>query len=115
MDRPRIPVRLPLRRERSASLVFTTSTSLTRTVSGQGSVSGADGFCLAASAVSLTATPATGYQFAGWSGGASGTANPLSLTMSGPWRSRRRSTPAPVAVRSKPIPLRLSTFRVRVV
>lgn len=28
----------------------------------------------------LTATPASGYQFAGWSGGASGSANPLSYT-----------------------------------
>ncbi|WP_299680919.1 InlB B-repeat-containing protein [uncultured Tenacibaculum sp.] len=31
--------------------------------------------------VELTATPATGYQFDGWSGDATGTANPLTLTM----------------------------------
>lgn len=31
--------------------------------------------------VTLTATPASGYQFSGWSGDASGTQNPLSLTM----------------------------------
>ena len=31
--------------------------------------------------VELTATPATGYQFDGWSGDASGTANPLSITI----------------------------------
>ncbi|WP_299990494.1 InlB B-repeat-containing protein [uncultured Pontibacter sp.] len=37
----------------------------------------------AGSAVSLTATPATGYQFAGWGGDASGTANPLTVTMDG--------------------------------
>ncbi|MFD2247973.1 InlB B-repeat-containing protein [Pontibacter ruber] len=33
------------------------------------------------STVSLTVTPATGYQFSGWSGDASGTTNPLSVTM----------------------------------
>ncbi|MBF8965781.1 InlB B-repeat-containing protein, partial [Pontibacter sp. FD36] len=37
----------------------------------------------AGSAVSLTATPATGYRFAGWGGDASGTANPLTVTMDG--------------------------------
>ena len=31
--------------------------------------------------VTLAATPAAGYQFSGWSGGATGTANPLTLTM----------------------------------
>ena len=57
---------------------------LTRTVTGQGSVSGADGFYAAGSTLSLTATPATGYQFAGWSGAGSGMANPLSIRMDGP-------------------------------
>ncbi len=33
------------------------------------------------STVQLTATPATGYQFDGWSGDASGTTNPVSVTM----------------------------------
>ncbi|QMU28767.1 InlB B-repeat-containing protein [Adhaeribacter radiodurans] len=33
------------------------------------------------STVMLTATPVTGYQFSGWSGSASGTANPLTITM----------------------------------
>lgn len=32
-------------------------------------------------AVTLTATPSTGYQFVSWSGGASGNVNPLALTM----------------------------------
>ncbi|HEX2958144.1 MAG TPA: FISUMP domain-containing protein [Chitinispirillaceae bacterium] len=32
-------------------------------------------------AVMLTATPAAGYQFTGWSGGLSGTTNPASITM----------------------------------
>ena len=35
------------------------------------------------SSVELTATPATGYTFTGWSGDASGTTNPITVTMSG--------------------------------
>ncbi|WP_439882672.1 InlB B-repeat-containing protein [Pontibacter sp. MBLB2868] len=35
----------------------------------------------AGTAVTLTATPDAGYQFAGWSGDATGTANPLSVTL----------------------------------
>ena len=35
------------------------------------------------SVVELTATPATGYTFTGWTGDASGTTNPISVTMSG--------------------------------
>ena len=37
----------------------------------------------AGSVVELTPTPATGWHFAGWSGDASGTSNPLTITMSG--------------------------------
>jgi uncharacterized repeat protein (TIGR02543 family) len=36
-----------------------------------------------ASTVQLTATPSAGYHFTGWSGDASGSANPLSVTMNG--------------------------------
>ena len=52
------------------TLVWSVEYRLTRTVSGQGSVSGADGFYPSGSSVSLTATPAADYQFAGWTGGA---------------------------------------------
>jgi len=37
----------------------------------------------AGTVVALTATPAAGYLFTGWSGSASGTTNPLSVTMDG--------------------------------
>jgi uncharacterized repeat protein (TIGR02543 family) len=36
------------------------------------------------SQVTLTATPATGYAFANWSGDASGSTNPLTITVNGP-------------------------------
>jgi uncharacterized repeat protein (TIGR02543 family) len=45
-----------------------------------GSLSGAGSFSWGATAY-LTATPNTGYIFSGWTGDASGTDNPLSLTM----------------------------------
>jgi uncharacterized repeat protein (TIGR02543 family) len=58
-----------------------TSYQLTTSISGQGSVNPASGTFNAGEIVTVTATPATGWQFIGWSGGASGTTNPLSLTM----------------------------------
>ena len=51
---------------------------VTITVVGSGSVTG-EGIYPDGSYVGLTATPASGYVFAGWSGGASGGNNPLTL------------------------------------
>ena len=45
------------------TLVWSVEYRLTRTVSGQGSVSGADGFYPSGSNVSLTATPGADYHF----------------------------------------------------
>jgi uncharacterized repeat protein (TIGR02543 family) len=73
--------------------------ALVRTVSGAGSVSGSDGFQTAGSSVQLSATAQAGYQFAGWAGSASGTANPLTLVMDGPKSVVAQFTPAPVSVR----------------
>jgi uncharacterized repeat protein (TIGR02543 family) len=56
---------------------------LTTTVSGQGTVSPASGTYNQGATATLTATPAQGWQFAGWSGAASGTTNPLIITMDG--------------------------------
>ncbi len=62
-----------------------TQNSLTVSTSGSGAVTKSpdqDTFD-SGSIVSLTATPASGYTFAGWSGDASGTTNPLAVTMNG--------------------------------
>ena len=59
------------------------SYTLTVNQSGNGTVSESPNSATyqAGSQVVLTATPSTGYLFSGWSGGASGNANPLTLTM----------------------------------
>ncbi|MDO6388675.1 malectin domain-containing carbohydrate-binding protein [Pontibacter sp. BT731] len=60
-----------------------TNYSLTTSTTGNGSVgrSPDQSNYTAGTEVTLTATPASGYTFAGWSGDASGTTNPLTLTM----------------------------------
>src|SRR5204863_390837 len=68
----------------TATLEINTN-SLTVTTVGQGSVAKSPDqasydHC---NTVQLTATPATGWHFAGWSGAATGTANPVSVTMDG--------------------------------
>lgn len=57
--------------------------SLTVTISGSGNVGKKpdQATYTAGSVVQLTATPSAGYLFSGWSGGAGGTQNPLSVTM----------------------------------
>ncbi len=57
--------------------------TLTTATVGSGSVARSPNAASYASGsvVSLTATPAAGFAFSGWSGDASGTANPLSVTM----------------------------------
>ena len=62
-------------------MLFTTEHKLTRIASGPGTISGSDGYYSPEAMLQLTATPAAGYQFAGWSGSASGTENPLMVTM----------------------------------
>ncbi len=59
--------------------------SVNTSVSGNGSVSKNPDKAIydAGSTVSLTATPASGYQFNGWGGDASGVNNPLTVTVNG--------------------------------
>ncbi len=55
--------------------------TLTTQVTGQGSVSPASGSYAEGSTVTLTALPADGYIFSGWSGDADGTAATIQITM----------------------------------
>ncbi|MDO7852484.1 InlB B-repeat-containing protein [Hymenobacter convexus] len=57
--------------------------TLTTTVAGSGTVTKNPNQTSYASGttVTLTATPASGYAFSGWSGGATGSTNPLTVTM----------------------------------
>ncbi|WP_439882504.1 PA14 domain-containing protein [Pontibacter sp. MBLB2868] len=54
---------------------------LSVSVEGSGTVSSSGGSYASGMVVQCTATPASGYVFAGWSGSISSTANPLSLVM----------------------------------
>jgi uncharacterized repeat protein (TIGR02543 family) len=61
----------------------TTSYTLTTATSGSGSITRSPNASTytAGTVVSLTATPASGYTFSGWSGDLTGTTNPASITM----------------------------------
>jgi hypothetical protein len=67
----------------TANFQLIPSFTLTTSVSGQGTVAldPASGTYLSNSVVSATATPAAGWVFVNWSGGASGSANPVSVTV----------------------------------
>lgn len=64
----------------SFSLIPPTQYTLTTSATSGGSVT-AGGTYNAGQVVNITATPDAGYQFDGWSGDASGTTNPLAVTM----------------------------------
>ena len=63
---------------------WTTNYWLDTEAGAHGSVDVADGWQAAGATVDVTATPDEFYEFAGWSGNASGNANPLGLLMTGP-------------------------------
>ena len=70
----------------SYQMQFATEHRLTRAVSpaGAGTVSASDGYYSAGSVVQLTASASAGYQFSGWSGSATGAANPVTVTIDTP-------------------------------
>ncbi|WP_345156543.1 InlB B-repeat-containing protein [Pontibacter saemangeumensis] len=82
------PLKLTMDANKSVTATFTpvqqASYTLTVTTTGSGTVlkDPDQELYVDGSSVTLTATPAAGYAFAGWSGDATGAANPLSLTVS---------------------------------
>jgi uncharacterized repeat protein (TIGR02543 family) len=80
------PLTITMDGNKSITANFNQNTySLTVTPSGSGSVSKNpdQATYLSGTSVTLTATPAAGWSFANWSGGATGTTNPLTITMDG--------------------------------
>ena len=78
------PITITMNSNKSITANFTTVWyTLTTGVSpsGSGSVSPAGGTYAAGSQVTLTATPASGYNFSNWGGDASGSQNPITITM----------------------------------
>ena len=78
------PLTLTLQTNTVVVAAFSQSTvALTTTVVGSGTIalSPPGGSYTPGTVVTLTATPASGFAFSGWSGGASGTVNPLTLTV----------------------------------
>src|SRR5439155_20647107 len=81
------PLSLVMTGSRSLTATFAINTyPLAITTSGNGSVSKNPNRATYdhGTAVTLTATPATGWYFVGWSGDVTSAVNPLSLTMDGP-------------------------------
>ncbi|MBN2166124.1 MAG: carbohydrate-binding protein [Marinilabiliaceae bacterium] len=65
----------------AADCNIVTTYTLSTNVNGQGTVNPSSGTYYEGDLVSVNATPATGWQFAGWSGAATSTSNPVSITM----------------------------------
>jgi uncharacterized repeat protein (TIGR02543 family) len=78
------PLSVTMNGNKNITATFTINKyALATTVVGSGTVSPSNGSFNYNTVQTLTATPATGYTFTGWSGDATGTTNPLSVTMTG--------------------------------
>ncbi|MCX6873575.1 MAG: chitobiase/beta-hexosaminidase C-terminal domain-containing protein, partial [Verrucomicrobia bacterium] len=77
------PLSLLMDADKTIGANFTRQYTLTASALSDGSITGiaADGKYLTGTTATLTAVPAAGYVFTGWTGDATGTANPLSLLM----------------------------------
>ena len=79
------PLSVLMNGDKTIGASFTRQYTLTSGPLVDGTITGitADGKYLTGTTATLTAVPAAGYAFTGWTGAASGTANPLSLLMNG--------------------------------
>lgn len=68
----------------SVTAGYNTEYYLTTSSSSGGTVSPSSAWYASGSSVTLTATPNSGYVFSSWSGDASGSTNPVTITMNGP-------------------------------
>jgi uncharacterized repeat protein (TIGR02543 family) len=77
------PLSVLMDSDKTVGTSFTRQYTLTTSTLSNGTITGifSDGKYLTGTTATLTAVPATGYGFTGWTGSASGTANPLSLLM----------------------------------
>ena len=77
------PLTVVMSANKAITATFAPAYTLTVTTSGSGTVvrSPNQASYASGSTVTLTATPAAGFAFAGWSGDATGTTNPLAVTM----------------------------------
>jgi hypothetical protein len=77
------PTTLLVDSDKSISASFTTTYTLSVSIKGKGSVAldPPGGIYLAGTQVTLTAVPASGFRFQGWSGALSGSTNPATLVM----------------------------------
>jgi uncharacterized repeat protein (TIGR02543 family) len=79
------PLPLLMNSDKTIGATFTRQYTLTSDPLVNGAISGmtADGKYLTGTNATLTAVPAAGYAFTGWTGAANGTTNPLALVMNG--------------------------------
>ena len=77
------PLSLLMDADKTIGATFTRQYTLNTSALANGSITGiaAGGKYLTGTTATLTAVPAAGYAFTGWTGAASGTTNPLSLMM----------------------------------
>jgi uncharacterized repeat protein (TIGR02543 family) len=91
------PIKIVMNANKAVTATFSAGPQykLTNTIVGSGSVTPATGNYAQNSVQSLTAIPAAGYIFSGWSGDVTGTSNPISLTMSSNKNVTATFTPIP--------------------
>ncbi|MBI4560338.1 MAG: hypothetical protein HY706_22350, partial [Candidatus Hydrogenedentes bacterium] len=77
------PVNVTMDGNKSIIAWFAVAYTLTTSVQGEGTVSPSSGTYKSGSGATISANPASGWQFNHWEGGASGTSTPVTITMNG--------------------------------